>query len=93
MEFETILAERIGNVLKITLNRPERLNACPPNMAQDIMNALGARGDARAILITGQGRAFCSGADLAAKGDRSISGGVGAYSALTQSYNPLMLTL
>ncbi|MDT0508121.1 enoyl-CoA hydratase-related protein [Novosphingobium sp. MMS21-SN21R] len=93
MEFETILAERIGNVLKITLNRPERLNACPPNMAQDISNALGERGDARAILITGQGRAFCSGADLAAKGERSIAGGLGAYSALTQAYNPLMLTL
>ncbi len=93
MEFETILAERIGNVLKITLNRPERLNACPPNMAQDILAALGDRGDARAVLITGQGRAFCSGADLAAKGERSISGGLGAYSALTQAYNPLMLAL
>lgn len=93
MEFETILAEHIGNVLKITLNRPERLNACPPNMAQDISNALAERGAARAILITGQGRAFCSGADLAAKGERSIAGGFGAYSALTQAYNPLMLTL
>lgn len=93
MEYETILAERVGDVLKITLNRPERLNACPPNMALEIADAVGNLAGARAVLITGQGRAFCSGADLAARGERSISGGRGAYVALTQSYNPMMMAL
>lgn len=93
MEYETIAVERIGAVLKITLNRPERLNACPPNMAVEIAAAVSSLDGARAVLITGAGRAFCSGADLAAKGERSISGGEGSYSALTLSYNPMMQAL
>ena len=93
MDYETIRVERIGDVLKIVLNRPERLNACPPNMALELADAVGGVGGARAVLITGEGRAFCSGADLAARGERSVSGGRGAYNALTQAYNPLMMTL
>ena len=93
MAYETILAERIGDVLKISFNRPDRLNACPPAMAVEIADALASLEGARAVLITGIGRAFCSGADLAAKGARSIAGGQGAYTALTQAYNPLMLSL
>lgn len=93
MEYETIRVERAGDVLKIVLNRPERLNACPPNMALELANAVNDLDGARAVMITGEGRAFCSGADLAARGDRSIAGGRGAYTALTQAYNPLMLAL
>lgn len=93
MEYKTILVERIGNVLKISLNRPERLNACPPNMALEIVNAVATLDGARAVLITGTGRAFCSGADLSAEGENAISGGLGVYTGLTQAYNPLMLTL
>lgn len=93
MDYETIRVERVGHVMKIVLNRPERLNACPPDMALEIANAVSDLGDARAVVITGEGRAFCSGADLAAKGQRSITGGRGAYTSLTQAYNPLMLTL
>lgn len=92
-EFETIVTGRSGGVLTITLNRPERLNACPPNMADEIFTALRDRGDARAVLLRGEGRAFCSGADLAAKAERSISGGEGAFTALSQSYNPMMVAL
>ena len=92
-KFETILVERDGDVLTITMNRPERLNACPPNMADEIFAALRDLGDARAVLLRGEGRAFCSGADLAAKAERSIGGGEGAFTALNQSYNPMMVTL
>jgi 2-(1,2-epoxy-1,2-dihydrophenyl)acetyl-CoA isomerase len=81
-------------VATITLNRPERLNACGPDMADEINNALTiGLGDARAVVITGAGRAFCSGADLQARGERSIAGGDGAYVALTRHYNPLMIKL
>ena len=75
MSFETIRLDHVGPVAKIVLNRPERLNACPPTMAVEISDALSMLGQARAVLLTGEGRAFCSGADLAAKGDRSITGG------------------
>lgn len=93
MEYETIQVERIGHVLKIVLDRPDRLNACPPDMAVEIASAVTKLDGARAVLITGAGRAFCSGADLTVEGESSISGGLGAYSALTMAYNPMMQTL
>ena len=93
MSFETIRVEMVGNVRRIVLNRPERLNACPPNMAVEIGDALYDLDGARAVLITGEGRAFCSGADLATTGTRSIAGGPGSYKALTESYNPLIAKL
>ena len=40
MSYETIRVENVGNVRRIVLNRPERLNACPPNMAVEIGDAL-----------------------------------------------------
>lgn len=95
MTYETIKFEIADNIATITLNRPERLNAMPPLMAEEIGDALDHLGDARCALITGEGRAFCSGADLAGRGDskQPISGGQGAYRALTRSYNPLMMKL
>jgi len=93
MNYETIHAENIGAVRRIVLNRPERLNACPPNMAVELSDALYELEGARAVLITGEGRAFCSGADLASTGKRSISGGPGSYKALTESYNPMIAKL
>ncbi len=92
-EFETILATRDGPVLTITLNRPDRLNACPPQMADEIFTALRDLGDARAVLLRGEGRAFCSGADLAANAEMSVSGGDRAYASLNKSYNPMIQTL
>lgn len=56
--------ERRGDVLVLTLNRPERLNAAPPALFDAIREALDQRGDARAVLLAGEGRAFCSGADI-----------------------------
>lgn len=91
--YETIRVERIGHVAKITLARPERLNACPPQMADELFAAVRDLGDARAVLITGEGRAFCSGADLAANAQSTISGGDRAFSSLNQHYNPMMMAL
>jgi 2-(1,2-epoxy-1,2-dihydrophenyl)acetyl-CoA isomerase len=94
MTYETITFDITDNIAKITLNRPERLNAMPPQMADEISAALDQLGGARCLLITGEGRAFCSGADLAAgRAGQSVSGGQGAYAALTKSYNPLMLKI
>jgi 2-(1,2-epoxy-1,2-dihydrophenyl)acetyl-CoA isomerase len=93
MSFETITTAREGDVLTITLNRPERLNACPPDMADEIFAAIRDLDGARAVLITGAGRAFCSGADLAARGERSLGGGEGAFTALGHHYNPMVMAL
>ncbi|MEC7399181.1 MAG: enoyl-CoA hydratase-related protein [Pseudomonadota bacterium] len=93
MSFETITTAREGDVLTITLNRPERLNACPPVMADEIFAAIRDLDGARAVLITGAGRAFCSGADLAARGERSVGGGEGAFTALGRHYNPTVMAL
>lgn len=93
MTYETILTARDGDVLTITLNRPDRLNAASLAMADEINAALDQLDGARAILITGAGRAFCSGADLHSRGDASIAGGSAPYAALTQHYNPLMMKL
>ena len=94
MTYQTIRLGIADNIATITLNRPERLNAMPPQMADEIGDALDRLEGGRVVLITGEGRAFCSGADLAARGEgASVSGGQGAYAALTKSYNPLMLKL
>ncbi len=93
MTYEHILVDNDGPVTTITLNRPDRLNACPPDMATEIRDVLAEPGKARCFLVTGAGRAFCSGADLAARGERSVSGGRGAYDSLSLSYNPLMVQM
>jgi len=94
MTYETISVEVSDKIATITLNRPERMNACSLDMAGEINDALASGlGDARCLIITGAGRGFCSGADLSARGERSISGGEGSYIALTRHYNPLMMNL
>ncbi len=93
MTYETILTARDGDVLTITLNRPDRLNAASLDMADELNAALDQLDGARAVLITGAGRAFCSGADLQSRGETSIAGGSAPYAALTQHYNPLMMKL
>ena len=90
-DYETILTERKGDVLIVTLNRPERLNAASVQLADDLSVALYDLQGARAVLLTGAGRAFCSGADLQARGgDSAVKGGNTSHRALMNHYNPLM---
>lgn len=61
-----------SDIAVVTMNRPERLNALSPSMATDLTEAIGALRrdrDARAIVLTGEGRGFCSGFDLSDDGD------------------------
>jgi enoyl-CoA hydratase/carnithine racemase len=70
--FEQITTEVAERVLTITLNRPERLNAWTATMAGELIEAFDrADGDDEvgAIIVTGAGRGFCAGADLAAGGE------------------------
>lgn len=94
MTYETITVDVTDKIATITLNRPERMNACSLDMAAEINDALSSLTDARCLIITGAGRGFCSGADLQARGSgKSITGGEGSYIALTRHYNPLMMNL
>ena len=67
MDYEAINYEVEDDILIITLNRPEKLNALNGTMSSEILDALD-RADSddnvKAIIFTGQGRAFCAGADL-----------------------------
>jgi 2-(1,2-epoxy-1,2-dihydrophenyl)acetyl-CoA isomerase len=94
--FESIQLQLRGTVAVLTLNRPERLNAAPPEMFEEIGQALQALPGlgARALLITGAGRAFCSGADLqGAQADTGLSRGARAHQVLSQHYIPTMRAL
>lgn len=67
LDLETVNLGRSGGVARIELNRPERLNAWNAALTADLLASLEAvAGEAslRAVLLTGSGRAFCSGADL-----------------------------
>ncbi len=68
MSYEAILYEKNGPVVTITLNRPQMLNAINPTMESELYRALDeadADTEARAIILTGAGRAFCAGFDVA----------------------------
>src|SRR5687767_12021403 len=78
--YEHLLTETTAaGVRTITLNRPERLNAVNPRLAAELPAALdeAARDDAaRVVVVTGAGRGFCAGLDLADPamlGDRSLA--------------------
>lgn len=66
MSYSTILIEDDAPLRRIVLNRPERRNAMTPQMQEELIAALGeaAACGCRALLLTGAGKAFCSGLDL-----------------------------
>ena len=88
-----IQSERRGDVLVLTLARPERLNAAPPAMFVELRAALASLDGARAVLIAGAGRAFCSGADVGGGALGSEDPGNATFAALTESYNPTMAAI
>jgi enoyl-CoA hydratase/carnithine racemase len=76
--YDTILAEQRGDVLLLTLNRPDKLNAWTPHMAEELADAIeGANRDpgTGAIVLTGAGRGFCAGADMEDTFSVRIGGG------------------
>ncbi len=69
MEFKTVLYQKEGNILRITLNRPEVYNAFDDTLSYELQDALKAAekdSEVRVIVLTGSGKAFCSGQDLKA---------------------------
>ncbi len=72
MAYEQIRYEVADNILTITLNRPDKLNAFTATMQRELIDAFD-KADSddtiRAIIVTGAGRAFCAGADLSSGAD------------------------
>ncbi|HET7711858.1 MAG TPA: enoyl-CoA hydratase [Thermoanaerobaculia bacterium] len=64
---EHLRTELVDNILTITLNRPEKLNAFAGTMREDLLEALTSGEDCdecRVVVVTGAGRAFCAGGDV-----------------------------
>jgi 2-(1,2-epoxy-1,2-dihydrophenyl)acetyl-CoA isomerase len=85
---DTIRVERTDGVATVTLNRPDSLNALNATMRAELLaafKALGRDEAVRAVVLTGAGRGFCSGADL-----RGGAGERDFRRVLTTEYNPLV---
>ena len=90
----TVLTERRGAVLEITLNRPDVLNAFTDELHEDLRAAVTLAEDpeVRAVILTGAGRGFCAGADLNSR--RPVPGEKRDLAAsLRDNYNPLILRI
>jgi 2-(1,2-epoxy-1,2-dihydrophenyl)acetyl-CoA isomerase len=96
MSYQTILCELSDSVLRVTLNRPDKLNALTDLMLQELHAAFAqAAGDkaTRCVLLTGAGKGFCPGQDLANVQEMS-RGGKPAYGEhIRSNYNPLILAM
>jgi 2-(1,2-epoxy-1,2-dihydrophenyl)acetyl-CoA isomerase len=96
MSFQHILFAMEGGIARITLNRPDRLNSFNDAMHAELRAALATvRGDAdaRVLLLTGAGRGFCAGQDLA---DRAVAPGAEAIdlgASIERNYLPLVTGL
>jgi 2-(1,2-epoxy-1,2-dihydrophenyl)acetyl-CoA isomerase len=101
MSYETLLYEVHQGVATITLNRPSVLNAVNPQMIEDLRAALNSVKDdaeVRAVVLTGAGRGFCSGADLKARqrvkpGEAPPEASKAGSERLRRTYNPLILAI
>lgn len=89
MTYEKLQFNIADGVASLTLNRPDKLNSFDRQMALEVIDALdrcAADALVRAVLITGSGRAFCAGQDLA----EAIAPGTKIEDILTTQYNPIV---
>ena len=95
-QYDTVNVYRKGAAARIELNRPESMNAWNKQLGLDLLAALrevAEDADVRAVLVTGAGRAFSSGADLKEEPQRTPAGHRDVYSVLTERYHPIILTI
>jgi len=89
---EPVLVSLEAGVLRVTLNRPEKLNAFNPDLHKglaDAMTRAESEAAARCVLITGAGRGFCAGADLTQR-DMKSTAPIDLGAGLDAWYNPLV---
>lgn len=88
MQYQTIRLSQRGDIAVLTLNRPEVMNALNTQMRAEILHAVEVSGaKARVLVITGKGKAFCSGQDL---GDRATAADVDLERTLRDEYEPML---
>jgi enoyl-CoA hydratase len=86
LSFENIIYERKGQIAYLTLNRPDKLNALNGELMAEFKGAMGAveaDDEVRALIITGAGRAFCSGFDIQRSNESADSPSVASDSGHT----------
>ena len=87
---QSILLEIKNNVAIITLNRPDKFNSFNREMAflfQNILDECAANDEVRCILLTGAGKAFCAGQDIA---ELTGENAIGIDKILSEHYNPIV---
>lgn len=88
MQYQTIRFEVADDIATVTLNRPDVMNALNAQMRVELLHAVkAAEAAARVVVLTGEGRAFCSGQDL---GDRVRLANVDMERTLRDEYEPLL---
>ena len=93
MIYKNIAIDYVDHIAILKLNAPEVLNALSPDMVQELSAAISEiiESDARCLLMTGKGRAFCAGANLQAR--ENGDGFPPAGSVLESHYHPVMTKL
>jgi 2-(1,2-epoxy-1,2-dihydrophenyl)acetyl-CoA isomerase len=90
MTYQTIQVTEAAGVTTVTLNRPEVMNALSCQMRAELTEALTRAHSARCIVLTGVGRAFCSGQDL---GDADSIGAFDVEATLRDEYVPMLAAI
>ena len=96
--YGTVNVYRAPGAVKIELNRPERLNAWSSELSADLLRVLrevAADEAVRAVMLTGSGRSFCSGADLkeGMAAARANDGRIDTESTLVTWYHPIVTAI
>ena len=88
MDYQAITVDTRDDVVTITLNRPDKMNALNTQMRAEVAHAFKAAPDmGRVAVLTGAGRAFCSGQDL---GDRATGANIDLERTLRDEYVPML---
>lgn len=91
MQYETITRDDQDGLCVITMRRPDVMNALNTQMRAELTHAVGTAGTSeRAIVLTGEGRAFCSGQDL---GDKANAGSLNIERTLRDEYIPMLMAI
>ncbi|MDB5724465.1 MAG: 2-(1,2-epoxy,2-dihydrophenyl)acetyl-CoA isomerase [Novosphingobium sp.] len=93
MAYERIELAIADGVATLTLNHPETRNALSWAMAAEMSHAFDSLDDARALIITGAGKGFCSGGDMSSPVREGSDFGEMLYDGLTGAVNPMLLKL
>ena len=78
MPYETLIYAKDSGIGRITINRPDAMNAITPGMLKELKAAVleaGKDNEVKVIVLTGAGKAFCAGVDLKSLGDRKLARG------------------